>query len=315
MTGPLQHLTGPSQQHPKVAAVIVTYNRADKLHTVIKHVLAQDRPVDHLVIVDNASTDHTAEVIAEVAGLEQVQVHRSAVNTGGAGGFATGMQLAYSWGADLVWIMDDDCYAQPAALDRLCAGLARAEQLLGEGTPGERVAFAGSLVQWRDGSICMMNSPPASDDWAELIVRGAPITLVDLCSFVSVLIPRWALEAYGLPLREYFIWFDDAEYTRRIGQGGRGIQVHDSVVLHDLAENKGVNFAHVDAASLWKFRYGARNESSYLWHHRGAVHWLEFVLLTAVRMRRGKVAWRYRAVIAGRILAGLRFDPKPERVS
>ena len=46
-----------------VAAVIVTYNRADKLGKVIEQVLGQDRPADQIIVVDNASTDDTASVL------------------------------------------------------------------------------------------------------------------------------------------------------------------------------------------------------------------------------------------------------------
>jgi GT2 family glycosyltransferase len=262
-----------------------------------------------VIVVDNASTDHTRDVLDRWRDDPRVRVRRLARNTGGAGGFAEGMSLAYQAGADLVWIMDDDCYAQPDALERLVAGHSRAEELLGEPVP-----FAGSLVRWTDGSLCIMNSPPASDDWAELVVRGVGITLVDLCSFVSLLIPAWAIERLGLPLRPYFIWYDDAEYTKRLRRVGRGVQVHDSLVVHDLGENQGVNAKHVDDANLWKFRYGMRNESSYRWHHEGPLDWLNFVLLTTVRLQRGAVPWRLRRVLYGRILAGLAFNPPVEHV-
>jgi GT2 family glycosyltransferase len=240
----------------------------------------------------------------------RVRVHRSPTNTGGAGGFAEGIDRAYATGADAVWLMDDDCYAAPDALERLVAGYHRAAAVL-----AAPIAFAGSIVTWTDGSVCVMNSPPASDDWGDLIARGERITLVEKCSFVSMLVPRWAIARYGLPLRDYFIWFDDAEYSHRLRAGGRGIQVHDSVVVHDLAENLGVNVAHLDAASAWKFRYGLRNESSFQWHHADLYRWLEFVLLTVVRLRRGGVPWRLRLQMARSILAGLRFDPRPESVT
>ncbi len=47
-----------------VAAVIVTYNRADKLPTVLDHVLAQERAPQQVIVVDNASTDDTEQVLA-----------------------------------------------------------------------------------------------------------------------------------------------------------------------------------------------------------------------------------------------------------
>jgi GT2 family glycosyltransferase len=303
-----------SDDDPKisqVAVVVVTYNRADKLRRVLEHLAVQTMPPETIVVIDNASTDLTSQILAEAAAADpRVAVHRSVTNTGGAGGFAEGIKQAYATGADAVWLMDDDCYAAPDALERLVDGYHRA----GRASP-ESISFAGSIVTWIDGSACVMNAPPASDDWADLIARGEAITLVDMCSFVSVLVPRWAIGRVGLPLRDYFIWLDDVEYTHRLRAVGRGVQVHDSVVVHDLAENQGVNVAHLDAASAWKFRYGLRNESSFLWHHADPYRWLGFVLLTAVRMRRGRVPWRLRLEMIGRILAGLRFNPRPEHLA
>src|SRR5215207_4094848 len=112
----------------QVAAVVVTYNRVDKLGRVIDSILAQSRPVDRLVIVDNASTDSTPELLAGYSGNPKVEVVRLDKNTGGAGGFATGMERAYERGADWVWIMDDGCYTEDLALAKLLEGNAAAEK-------------------------------------------------------------------------------------------------------------------------------------------------------------------------------------------
>jgi rhamnopyranosyl-N-acetylglucosaminyl-diphospho-decaprenol beta-1,3/1,4-galactofuranosyltransferase len=45
----------------KVCAVIVTYNRKDLLRECLNAVLSQTRPPDHVLVVDNASTDGTPE--------------------------------------------------------------------------------------------------------------------------------------------------------------------------------------------------------------------------------------------------------------
>lgn len=94
----------------KVAAVVVTYNRVDKLGRVLDSILAQTRGVDQLIVIDNASTDSTPQLLAVYQDDPRVEVVRLETNTGGAGGFAAGMERAYARGADWVWIMDDDCY-------------------------------------------------------------------------------------------------------------------------------------------------------------------------------------------------------------
>lgn len=289
-----------------VAAVVVTFNRADKLGRVLDDVLAQERQVDRVVVVDNASTDHTAEVLARYADHPKIEIMVLPENTGGAGGFATGMARAYEQGADAVWIMDDDCYPHPGAIGALLDGHAAAEDRM-----GMRLPFACSVVQWSNGDICEMNNAEPTWDWAKLLVHGQQNVLVNSCSFVSVLFPRWAITQFGLPLREYFIWFDDQEYTRRLIAAGPGVQVLDSTVTHDLGVNRGVNFGDVNDGNMWKFEYGVRNEASYRWHREDPFAAARFAQRLWQGLAGGNVPWRLRKRLAGKFIEGIRFDPQP----
>ncbi|TQM81800.1 GT2 family glycosyltransferase [Saccharothrix saharensis] len=290
-----------------VAAVVVTYNRKDKLRKVLDHVLAQSLKPEWVVVVDNASTDGTDEVLRDYESVDGVVIVRLTENTGGAGGFATGMNKGYELGADFVWIMDDDCYANADALEELVNGLTKAEESMGMQLP-----FACSLVKWVDGSICEMNNPVTTWDWGRLISKGQEAVLVQHCSFVSVLFPRWALTRHGLPLREYFIWFDDQEYTLRLNKSGPGVQVLSSVVVHDLGVNRGVNFSDVNGSNLWKFEYGARNEASFRLHHENPVAFAKFVQRVFSATRAGGVPWSLRVKLFRKIVEGVKFNPKPE---
>jgi glycosyltransferase involved in cell wall biosynthesis len=47
-----------------VAAVVVTFNRLEKLKTVLASIAAQTHAVETLFVIDNASTDGTADYLA-----------------------------------------------------------------------------------------------------------------------------------------------------------------------------------------------------------------------------------------------------------
>ena len=102
-----------------VTAVVVTYNRVTLLTECLDALLAQTCPVAHVVVVDNASTDSTPAVLAVRRDVETV---RLGVNTGGAGGFAAGIDRALARGCDAVWLLDDDTIPQADALAELRAG-------------------------------------------------------------------------------------------------------------------------------------------------------------------------------------------------
>jgi rhamnopyranosyl-N-acetylglucosaminyl-diphospho-decaprenol beta-1,3/1,4-galactofuranosyltransferase len=89
---------------PRIAAVVVTFNRLALVQRLVARLSEVDR-LDEIVVVDNASTDGTGEWLASADGIV---AHRLDHNRGGAGGFHEGLRLAVERGADLAWLMDDD---------------------------------------------------------------------------------------------------------------------------------------------------------------------------------------------------------------
>ena len=124
-----------------VSAIIVTYNRKEDLIRCIDAVLKQTHRVNNLIIVDNASTDGTIDLLIE-RGLidniprkkEQLVLVKSAEgvdswlihlekNTGGSGGFYTGLKSAFEeLKTDYFWLMDDDGYPGVDCLEFLAVG-------------------------------------------------------------------------------------------------------------------------------------------------------------------------------------------------
>lgn len=104
-----------------VAAVVVTYNRKQLLVHCLEAVLAQTRPVEHIFIVDNASTDGTPDFLRAQGYLDRpgVELIRLPRNAGGAGGFHAGTQRAVATGSTWLWLMDDDGRPELTCLEKL----------------------------------------------------------------------------------------------------------------------------------------------------------------------------------------------------
>ena len=77
-----------------VSAIIVTYNRINELIRCIDAVLEQSIISDKIVIVNNASTDDTEKIINEKYSDSVILINLPS-NTGGSGGFYTGLQYAH----------------------------------------------------------------------------------------------------------------------------------------------------------------------------------------------------------------------------
>lgn len=253
-----------------ITAVVVTYNRIDLLKECLQALreqkVDQDTQLD-IFLVDNASTDGTKEWIDGIVSVgdtagRQIYATHLAENTGGAGGFYTGMKWAYEHGADAIWIMDDDTIPQADALQKLLDGMMCAGN---EAAPESEIGFVSSTVLWTDGSPCQMNRQHYVG--REVSVSGkdaeeSALTLqaVDSATFVSLLFSREAVENMGLPIKEYFIWGDDKEYTLRVSGTYPCYHVKESVVIHKMKTNAGSNIVIDDIGRVPRYFYAFRND-------------------------------------------------------
>jgi glycosyltransferase involved in cell wall biosynthesis len=89
----------------KVTVAIPTYNRAQLLRRSLESALAQDYPGVRILVLDNASTDATAEVVAKFAN-RRIDYVRNPVNIGLFGNFCRAVELNQS--PYLVVFGDDD---------------------------------------------------------------------------------------------------------------------------------------------------------------------------------------------------------------
>jgi len=241
----------PSPLPPRVVAVVVAYNRAELLAEVLDALGAQRAALAKVVVVDNASTDASADV-ARAAGdlVDLVTLPR---NTGGAGGFAAGMAVALAdHEPDWLWLMDDDTVPTEGALAELLNAVDGTEHVV-----------AGSRVVWHDGTEHPMNTPRekpfvGKDERVAAARRGGiPIRST---SFVSMLVRADVVREIGLPIADYFIWNDDFEYSTRALRGRRGLHVPASVVVHKTKvlgatdADPGPRFYYEVRNKLWMFR-------------------------------------------------------------
>lgn len=289
-----------------MVAVVVAYNRANLLTDALSALAAQTRPLDAVVVVDNASPDDSGDR-ARRAGADVVTLP---TNTGGAGGFTAGLARALDHHrADLVWLMDDDTVPSPDALEQLLQ--------CRDAYPGAVRALASRVV-WTDGRDHPMNTPrrrprvPAAHLRAATAVGAVPVRSM---SFVSMLVDGATTRRLGLPVADYFLWNDDFEFSSRLLRDGVGLYVPASVVEHRTKV-----FGSTDADPGERFFNEVRNKV-WMWRHSSALGPADQLLYGASAARRWArtIARSQRkrlllTVGARGLRAGLSSRPRPNAV-
>lgn len=90
-----------------VAAVIPTYNSAHLIRRALDSVVAQTRPVDEIIVVDDGSTDNTEEVVKAYAGVRYIRQENSGAAIARNNGiFAAQSEWIAFLDADDEWLPD-----------------------------------------------------------------------------------------------------------------------------------------------------------------------------------------------------------------
>jgi GT2 family glycosyltransferase len=223
-----------------VAAVVVTFNRKVLLVECLRALLAQTRPLERILLVDNASTDGTADLLKAEGLLDEpvLRYLRLEHNGGGAGGFHAGMKAAHDEGHDWLWLMDDDAEPATDALARLAEQFGRndvsalAPMVTDAGWRDEFVEQHRSMRV--DGAITGVVRPltPAETTGRDLIE-------ITHCSFVGPCFPRRTIDRIGLPIADFFIHYDDYEYVQRARAIGPVLLVVAAKIAHKEASATG----------------------------------------------------------------------------
>jgi GT2 family glycosyltransferase len=198
----------------KILAAIITHNRRFLLERCIDRVRTQTRPPDHLLVVNNGSTDGTVEMLKNKEADFITQA-----NVGSAGGWKRAMEEALIAEADAVWLMDDDGYPEADALELL------------ESQLGPNIACISSVVVREDEPNRFVFPFP------RLNARGLPVLFARSRKFNDIeelsrhttgeiypfahlfngaLIPTHVLRKIGVVNSDFFLMGDEVDYFMRM---------------------------------------------------------------------------------------------------
>lgn len=219
-----------SSPPPATCAVIVSWNVAELLRGCLR-MLAAAEPRPGVVVVDNASTDETCELVRRE--FPDVVLLANQVNSGFAAGTNQGVRLALERGATRILVINPDAELAPDALATLERGLdARPDVgivaptiLNADGTP-QAFAFGGDPTLGyllRRGTRRLLRRPPLHD-WGSQ-TELAPDWVTGAC-----LLARAEIFRRGVWFDEtFFLYFEDNDWCLRARQAGWGVRRMPSV--------------------------------------------------------------------------------------
>ena len=248
----------PSAPTPRVAAVFACYNRRDTALECVRRLRGQTRPLDRVIVADNASTDGSGDALRAV-GWATLEVLDIGDNLGNAGGIQAAMEHAFAQGMDAVWILDDDSWPRPDALEEMLRSPWRDDVVI---HPLQEDPATGRFtwplqVMADDGSVTLVHSRKELPGRPLVRSRGV---------WTGALVPKKVRDGAGPVQGELFIRGEDEEYPWRIEQAGFATYAVPAAVMDhpgpaDLVEWRflGRRLFLERGLADWKLHYKVRN--------------------------------------------------------
>lgn len=239
------------------AIAIVTFNRSALLDELLTSAAAMEQPADYVIVVDNASSDNTQDVVNSWADRFPAGVlinQRLEENTGGAGGFSEGTRVALELGAQWIWLMDDDVEIMPDARARFAPWMERFKVI-----HGRRYDVDGTPFYWQ-AKFNQFLGVPLPYSAKAFNAEGYAIT--NSGTFEGMLITADVVRRIGLPDPRFFISWDDAIYAWLASRSTEVAYV-DEFVLQKKRAQKQVNLGvrHLNDSSPMAKYHVMRNRA------------------------------------------------------
>ena len=234
----------------KIGAVIVTMNRKILLGRCVDSLLKQE--IGSIIIVDNSSNNETRDFIKTNYKNNKIFFIKNKKNLGSAGGYNIGLKEAYKQDLEWVWLFDDDCEVTKEALKRLKIAKSILEK------DRDNIGFLSSRSTWLDGGCFPISIRFSSKTWAKYL--GNSIIEIRWEHYTGLFVNMKAVISEGLPIKEFFIYEDDTEFTHRITRKYKGFLVGNSEILNKdyMSKRKG-RISLGEGVNFKRYYYSIRN--------------------------------------------------------
>ncbi len=203
----------------KIAVVICNYNGGKDTIKCIDAVIGSENVKCDIYVVDNASTDGSADRIQKKFG-ESVTIVQNAENLGGSGGFGRGLRLAVEKDYPYIMMLDNDAYVASDTIGKLYCYL---EQKPDVGMVGAKIMMSDDPKRIMDyaKTIDFEKFIDGSEWCGKLDCKEADQAReCDFAAATAAMVKREVLLKCGGMDEAHFIYYDDIELGYRIKLSG-----------------------------------------------------------------------------------------------
>lgn len=225
----------------KVLTIIVTYNRVNLLKRCILAVQNQSYKNNELLVINNSSTDNTADYLSE-----QNINFVTQPNSGSAGGWNRGMEEGWKGNYDLIWMMDDDGFPDENALQNLVPYLNDTNNNIAVSSlvvkEDKREEFVFPLPKLNSAGFPILFSLKRKYNLVSEL--GNMITYPYIHPFNGALIDLKKSKEIGNIDTSYFMYGDETDYFYRLKKKGivftvlKALHYHPDVSRRKVEEKK-----------------------------------------------------------------------------
>lgn len=238
----------------RIGIVICNYNKSDYVKNCVSSLLKQSINYLDIYVVDNASTDNSI-VVLQNNFEDQITIIYNEENLGGAGGFDRGIEYCMEQGYTYILLVDNDTYFDVNAVELMY------QYLETHGSVG--MCGAGILqmknpdyIQEIGGMVDYQFYGLAPNYRDQKISNNIPETVeCDFLAACALLVRREVIEKIGVMRKDYFVYWDDIEWSRRCKDAGyRLVALRDAHVWHNWSANV------LTKSNAFTEYYGRRNK-------------------------------------------------------
>lgn len=265
----------------KIYIIVLSYNRRDDTVECLKSLYLSDYPNYKVIVVDNASSDGSAEAVRRA--FPQADVIENSENLMYAEGNNVGIRRALAQGADYVLLLNNDTIVSPAMLGELetamrngpDAGVAGA--MIYYFPPKQRqqdeiIWYAGGILSFWKGLTAHRGIRETDSGLYKDIEETGYVT------GCAMMLSRRCIERTGLLDPGYFIYAEDADLSVRARRAGfRLLFAPRAKVWHKVSLTTGGEF------SAFKIKNKIKSNLRLFLLHTRPWHWLTIPFFVVAR--------------------------------